>query len=113
MSLFSSIATDAEKVFDDLKSGIAKAVGELPKIEAAVVKDAPEVIALAGVVSPSLAAFLTAKVPVANSLLEGVASVLSAGGAAAETSFLNAGLDSAIITSVKALVPTFQALAKK
>src|SRR5580698_5142375 len=111
MSLFSSIASDAEKVFDDIKAGIAKAVGEIPKVEAVVAKDAPEVIALAGVVSPSLAAFLTAKVPVANSLLEGVASVLSAGGQAAESTLLNAGLDSAVISSVKALIPTFEALA--
>jgi hypothetical protein len=113
MSLFSSIVSGAEKAFDDVKAAIAKAVGELPKIEATVVKDAPEVIALAGVVSPGLASFLTAKLPVANSLLESVASVLAEGGAATESQLLNAGLDQAVIAGVKALVPQLKALASK
>jgi hypothetical protein len=113
MSLFSSIVSGAEKAFDDVKAAIAKAVGELPKIEAAVVKDAPEVIALAGVVSPSLASFLSAKLPVANTLLESVASVLDQSGQAAEANLLNAGLDQAVIDGVKALIPQFKAIATK
>jgi hypothetical protein len=70
----------------------------------------PEVVALASLVVPNAAAIATA----ANTVLEAVASALSASGSAAEQNFLNAGVDQAAIDAAKAVVPAFQAaLAKK
>lgn len=93
---------DAEKV----KAAIAKAASdvdaELPKLEA----DAPEVEAVADAVLPGTSTYLKLGV----SLLESLADILDAGNAAAEANLVNAGLDTSLISEVKAQIANIKKL---
>ena len=108
-NIFEGIESKAVKIFDDIKSAFVKAAGEAPIVEATITKDLPEVVALAGLVSPTVAAFVPSLAAVGSSVL----SVLEQGGAAAEANFLNAGLDQTVINSAKALLPAAKALKAK
>jgi hypothetical protein len=108
-NIFEKIEQVAVKVFEDVKGALVKAANEAPIIEATITKDLPEVAALAGVISPTLAAFVPNLAAVGSAVL----SVLEQGGAAAEANFLNAGLDQTVINSAKALLPAAKALKAK
>lgn len=93
---------DAEKV----KAAVAKAAAdvdaELPKLEA----DAPEVEAIANAVLPGSSTYINLGV----SLLESLAEILDAGNAAAEQNLVNAGLDTSLISAVKAQIANIKKL---
>jgi len=92
-----------------VKNAILKAVSELDNVilpEASVLE--PAVAQVAGTITPGGAAIVN----VAYAWLEACAKVLDSAGAAAEGNFASAGLDSALVTQVKALVPTLKAAAK-
>lgn len=109
MSVFSGVVADVVKAASKVKSAVLKAVSEvdnvvLPEAE----KLQPTLDAIADAVAPGSQSFIDAGV----SLLEEVAGVLDAGGAAAEQGLQNAGLDVAVIQKAKALIPQIKALKK-
>ena len=108
MSFFSGVAADFVKGFEAVKNALTKAANEAPGILQKIEGVEPEVTALASLVFPGAGAVVEA----ANSLLEDVASAVESGGAAAEQNFLNAGVDQATITKVKAVVSTLKSLKK-
>lgn len=101
---------------------IAKAEADAAKVKAAILKAVQEVD---GVVLPAAEVYEPLAEQVANAitpgggaavaasyaLLESVAKVIDAGGAAAEQNLLNAGLDTAAIAQAKALIPQLKAAA--
>ena len=112
MSLGSVVAKLVAKAEADavkVKNAILKAVQGvdgivLPEAE----KLEPLVAQVAGAVVPGGAAVVNT----AYAWLEACAKVLDAGGAAAEQSFANAGLDVGAIQSVKGLIPHLKAAAQ-
>jgi hypothetical protein len=105
---FSGVISDIEKAGSAVKAAILKAVSEvdnviLPEAE----KLQPILDAVAEAVAPGSATY----VALAIKWLEDSASVLDAGGSAAEANLANAGLDAAAISAVKALIPQLKAAA--
>ena len=107
-NIFSGIGSKILKAAEEVKAAVIKAAEEVAGIAGVVQKDAPEITALAQLVYPSAGTLVQGGV----ALLEEVASVLSQGGTAAESNFLNAGLDQAPINGVKALIADFKSFKK-
>ena len=105
MSLLQNVEAVAAKV----KAGFLKVVSEIDGV----------VVPESEVVEPIVAQLLNAVLPgsgriadIAEAGLVALAKVLDAGGAAAEANLVNAGLDTALIADVKALIPTLKAATK-
>src|SRR5208337_2035888 len=108
-SLVKKIVADAEADAVKVKTAMLKAVAEIDGVilpEAA--KYEPLLVQAANAIAPGGGAV----VDTAYAWLEACAKVLDVGGAAAEQSLTNAGLDVAAIESVKGLIPQLKAAAK-
>lgn len=106
-NIFAGIGSGIVKAAEDFKSAIVKVAGEAPGVLSTVEADAPEVVALASLAYPQAGTVATGGL----ALLEEVASVLHQGGTAAESNFLNAGMDQQTINGIKSLIPAFQKFA--
>lgn len=106
MSSFKGVLAKAIADAEKVKAAVAKAASEvdaeLPKLEA----DAPEVEAVANAILPGASQYVALGV----SVLESLAGILDAGDAAAEANLVNAGLDTSLISEVKAQLANIKKL---
>jgi hypothetical protein len=101
--VFAKAVADAEKV----KAALLKAMTTLDGIVVKVSADAPEIAAVVNAAVPGAGSYITLGVTV----LEKIASIVDAGGAAAEQNLKNAGLDETVIAQVKSAVASAKAAA--
>lgn len=100
--VIAKLVTAANKVKAEVVKAASDVDGVLVKVEA----DAPEIEAVANAFVPGASSFVTLGI----SVLEGLASVLDSGSAAAEQNLTNAGLDSSLIAAVKAQIANIKKL---
>lgn len=107
-ALVHKLVANAEADAVKVKNAILKAVQE---VDGVVLPEAAKIEPIVAQVAQSIMPGGAAIVNVAYSWLEITAKALDAGGAAAEQNLTNAGLDSALIADIKALIPQLKAAA--
>ncbi len=108
MSVFTGIAADFVKAAKKFKSALLTAAADAPKVLGKIEADAPEITALVELAFPTAGQIETTSLAV----LEAIATAVEGAGAAAGANGLTVSLDQAVITDVKAILPTLQKLAK-
>jgi hypothetical protein len=103
---FSGVLAKVVAVADKVKAAVVKAASEVDGAVNKLETDAPQIEAVADAVVPGASTYVN----LGLSLLEGVASTLDAGGAAAEQNLKNAGLDESLIAAVKAEIANIKKL---
>lgn len=103
---FSGVISDIVSVGTKVKTAVIKAMTEVDDV---VLPDVEDLQPLLDGVAEAVAPGSSTYVNIAVKWLEDCASVLDAGGAAAEQNLSNAGLDAAAIASVKGLIPALKA----
>lgn len=108
MSVFSGIAAKIKADGAKVKAAFLKTVSELDTV---VLPDAQEYLPLIEQVSEAIVPGSSKLEAIGNAWLEETVAALDEGGAAAEANLTNAGLDTAAIAALKALIPQFKATA--
>ena len=103
---FQGAIAKAVAASEKVKAEVVKAASEVDGVLVKVEADAPEIEAVANAFVPGASSFVTLGI----SVLEGLASVLDSGSAAAEQNLLNAGLDSSLVAAVKAQLANIKKL---
>ena len=103
---FSGVIAKVVAAAEKVKSGLVKAVQDVDGVVVKLAGDAPEIAAVVNAAVPGAGNFVTLGI----TALEQLASVLDAGGAAAESNLKNAGLDETFIAAIKAEIANIKKL---
>jgi len=104
-----SIVSKLEAAGAKVKDAVLKAVSE---VDGVVLPDAAKLEPFAAAIAEAVVPGSSSVVVTAENVLLALAKVIDVGGAAAESNLTNAGLDTALIASVKGLIPSLKAAAK-
>jgi hypothetical protein len=108
VSIFSGLLKDLVTAGSKVKAGIVKVMAETDNV---ILPEAEKLQPLLDGVAEAVVPGSSGAVNVGLGLLEELASVIDAGGAAAENNLANAGLDVAAIAAVKSFIPQLKAAA--
>ena len=97
---FTGVLAELKVGYEKVKSAVVKAAAEASKVAGIVAADAPEVEAIASLVYPKAGSAIQLGVSVAEKL----ATVVEAGGTAAESNLLSLSNDQSLVDDVKALI---------
>jgi hypothetical protein len=103
---FAGVLAKALAVAEKVKADVVKAAAAVDGVVVKLQGDEPEIAAVVNAAVPGASTY----VDLGLSALESLASVLDAGGAAAEQNLTNSGLDTTLIAKIKGVIPAIKKL---